>query len=177
MLLLQYKFQRPLVCPTIFYISSTKDAWTGTFPMDTPTEAMAHDDHSQLCWQHRCDWWDPKGWWCKSISNSSWPSFVSVVVLVVKQTCMWKGTHLSERIFYIWYKMKCNVSKCWAMQSFWKSITLRGIANTLPHAPCVRFFSPRYVLAKRIWPNMKFAEAPSAETKQSSWSGKRIAIE
>ena len=60
-LLLQYKFQRPLVCPTIFYISSTKDAWTGTFPMDTPTEAMAHDDHSQLCWQHRCDWWDPKG--------------------------------------------------------------------------------------------------------------------
>lgn len=107
--------------------------------MDTPTEAMAHDDHSQLCWQHRCDWWDPKGWWCKSTSNSSWPSFVSVVVLVVKQTCMWKGTHLLERIFYLNHiKMKCNVSKCWAMQSFWKKYHIkRGIAKTknpMPHA-------------------------------------------
>ena len=146
--------------------------------MDTPTEAMGHDDHSQLCWQHRCDWWDPKGWWCKSTSNSSWPS-LNCCIFVVKQTCMWKGTHLLERIFYLNHiKMKWNVSNCWAMQSFWTKYHIkRGIANTLPHATCVRFFSSRHVLAKRIWPNMKFAEAPSAETKQSSWSGKRIAIE
>lgn len=87
------------------------------------TEAMAHDDHSQLCWQHRCDWWT-KGWWCKSTSNSSWPSF-----------CCFLFTHVFERIFYILYEwsVTCPIIERCRVRTKNNHIK-RGIAKTLPHA-------------------------------------------